>query len=138
MSSPWEVVIEADEAWFAVRGTPADPPVAPTPPRRVALGDGTSLVGRSSSDDDHPPEVVVDDDTGVSRRHAQFVVDGDQLTVVDLSSTNGTHVTAGGDGPGLRTVPLVPGVPCLLVDGDHVYVGAWTRLTVRRVGIPAV
>ena len=31
-------------------------------------------------------------DTGVSRRHAEIRVDGDQVSVVDLASTNGTKV----------------------------------------------
>jgi pSer/pThr/pTyr-binding forkhead associated (FHA) protein len=77
------------------------------------------------------PEVTLDADTGVSRRHAQFVRDGDNLTVVDLSSTNGTYVVSAGSEPDDATMALVPGVPTELRDGDRVYVGAWSRLTVR-------
>jgi len=80
---------------------------------------------------DQQPQIVLDADSSVSRRHAQFVVGGNNLTVVDLSSTNGTYVIAGRAAPDAGTSPLVPGVPCELLDGDRVYLGAWTRLTVR-------
>ena len=33
--------------------------------------------------------------------------------------------------PKLQGTPLEPGVPKVLHDGDRIYLGAWTRLTVR-------
>jgi pSer/pThr/pTyr-binding forkhead associated (FHA) protein len=59
------------------------------------------------------------------------VRDGDSLTIVDLSSTNGTYVVGAAGSPEAETPALVPGVPVELHDGDRVYVGAWSRLTVR-------
>jgi hypothetical protein len=49
-----------------------------------------------------------------------------------LSSTNGTFVLRGDTAVSDDIEPLAPGVPATLRDGDRIYVGAWTRLTVRR------
>ena len=82
----------------------------------------------------------------MSRRHAQFVRSADisaessaasgppvdALSVIDLSSTNGTYVIEAGQSPSALTEPIVPGESVVLHDGDRVYVGAWSRLTVRR------
>ena len=78
------------------------------------------------------PEIALDADTAVSRRHAQFVLEGDRLSVVDLSSTNGTFVLDQGALPTSTSEPLAPGVSAVLDDGDQIFVGAWSRLTVRR------
>lgn len=50
------------------------------------LLDKDKLVGRSKTSD------IVVDDTGVSKHHARFVVQGGELSVVDLKSTNGTYI----------------------------------------------
>lgn len=127
----WIVVVEVDPRWYALKGTLADQPCPPTSSSTVPLSNHTALIGRSSASRGLRPEVALDADTGVSRRHAQFVRDGDSLTVVDLSSTNGTYVVTTESEPDDATVALVPGVPTELRDGDRVYVGAWSRLTVR-------
>ena len=127
----WIAVVEVDPTWYALKGALADR-VRPAPSSStVPLSNHSALIGRSSASHNVRPEVALDADTGVSRRHAQFVRDADSLTVVDLSSTNGTFVVAAGQEPEESTAPLVPGVPVELHDGDRVYVGAWTRLTVR-------
>lgn len=51
-----------------------------------SLADGATRVGRD------PDDGIFLDDVTVSRHHAEFVVDGDRLTVSDLGSTNGTYV----------------------------------------------
>jgi len=127
----WIVVIEVDQQWYALKGTLADQPCPQASSSTVPLSNHTALIGRSSASRGLRPEVALDADTGVSRRHAQFVRDGDSLTVVDLSSTNGTYVVSADTGPNDGTLAQVPGVPTELRDGDRVYVGAWTRLTVR-------
>ncbi|MDO8389606.1 MAG: FHA domain-containing protein [Actinomycetota bacterium] len=127
----WIAVVEVDTAWYALKGMLADQPCPPASSSTVPLPNHTALVGRSSASRDIHPEIALDADTGVSRRHAQLVRDGERLTVVDLSSTNGTYVVAGGDEPAEATAALVPGVPHELHDGDRVYLGAWSRLTVR-------
>lgn len=52
--------------------------------RRATLGMGENVVGRDSAAD------VFIDAVGVSRRHAMIIVAGDQVTLSDLSSKNGT------------------------------------------------
>lgn len=127
----WIVVVEVDAAWYALKGALADQPCPPASSSTVPLSNHTALIGRSSASRGVRPEVTLDADTGVSRRHAQFVRDGDALTVVDLSSTNGSYLVPSGEQPDADVPALVPGVPVELHDGDRVYVGAWSRLTVR-------
>lgn len=127
----WIVVVEVDAAWYALKGALADQPCPPASSSTVPLSNHTALIGRSSASRGIRPEVTLDADTGVSRRHAQFVRDGDALTVVDLSSTNGTYLVPVTEEPDAEVPALVPGVPVELHDGDRVYVGAWSRLTVR-------
>ncbi len=71
----------------------------------------TSEVGRTSTT---PVQLM---DPEVSRRHARFVVDGEQVLVEDLGSTNGTFVN------GDRVLSPRP-----LEDGDKVQVGTSTIL----------
>lgn len=131
----WLAVVEVDPKWYELKGALADQPCPPASSSTVPLSNHTALIGRSSASRGVRPEITLDADTGVSRRHAQFVRDGETLTVVDLSSTNGTYVVAGSAEPDDTTPPLVPGVPTELHDGDRVYVGAWSRLTVRSSGV---
>jgi pSer/pThr/pTyr-binding forkhead associated (FHA) protein len=49
-------------------------------------GEGTTLVGRSPECD------IFLDDVTVSRRHAEIVREGDEFTIKDLGSLNGTYV----------------------------------------------
>jgi hypothetical protein len=130
----WLLVVEVDPEWFALKGELADQPCPPATTRTVPLVAHASLVGRSSQSKNVHPEIALDNDTGVSRRHAQFVTtaDGAGLSVIDLSSTNGTYVVESGQSPSALTEPIVVGESVELRDGDRVYVGAWSRLTVRR------
>jgi len=127
----WVVVVEVDPQWFALKGELADRPCPPASSSTIALTQHTALIGRSSQSRGIHPEIALDSDTGVSRRHAQLVRDGDGLSVVDLSSTNGTYVVAAGSEPAADTDPIEAGVPTSLKDGDRVYVGGWSRLTLR-------
>lgn len=127
----WVVVVEVDSAWFSLKGSLADQACPPASSSTVALTQKTALIGRSSQSRDIHPEVALDGDTGVSRRHAQFVRDGDDLVVIDLSSTNGTYVVAAGSEPTDDTPVVAAGSSTPLHDGDRVYLGAWSRLTVR-------
>lgn len=128
----WIVVVEVDPAWHALKGELADRPLPSPSTSTVAVGQHASLVGRTSQSRGLRPEVALDADTAVSRRHAQLILDGDKLSVVDLSSTNGTFVLDRDIVPTADTEPLAPGVAALLDDGDQIFVGAWSRLTVRR------
>lgn len=127
----WVVVVEVDPVWYALKGSLADQPCPPSSSSTVALTQRTALVGRSSQSRDIHPEVALEGDTGVSRRHAQLVRDGDDLVVIDLSSTNGTYVVPAGSEPTYETAAVEPGLSTPLHDGDRVYLGAWSRLTIR-------
>lgn len=126
----WSVEVAIDPAWYEVKGVLAERP-CPAPTAAVwALGHGTTLVGRNSSGRGVHPQIALADDTGVSRRHAEFVVSGEKLFVVDRSSTNGTYVLSSAEQYGPETPPIRPEVARALQHGDRVYLGAWTRLTV--------
>lgn len=131
-ASTWIVVIEVDPAWFALKGELSDQPCPPASTSTVTLARAVSLIGRTSQSRGLRPELALDGDTAVSRRHAQLVVEGEELSVIDLSSTNGTYVVAPTDEPSDATTPIATGVATVLHDGDRVYVGAWSRLTVRK------
>lgn len=128
----WVVIVEVDPAWHAIKGELADRALPSPSTSTVALFQHASLIGRTSQSRGLRPEVALDTDTAVSRRHAQLLVEGDTLSVVDLSSTNGTYVVGQGEAPTEDVIPLASGVPAALDDGDQVFVGAWSRLTVRR------
>ena len=127
----WVVVVEVDPVWYSLKGSLADQPCPAASSSTIALTQRTALVGRSSQSRGIHPEVALDGDTGVSRRHAQFVRDGDDLVVIDLSSTNGTYVVLAGGEPDDETPAVEAGLSTPLHDGDRVYVGAWSRLTIR-------
>jgi two-component system cell cycle response regulator len=48
--------------------------------------DKTLVVGRSKSSD------IYVDDSGMSKSHGRFIVDGDTVGLIDLDSTNGTYI----------------------------------------------
>ena len=127
----WVVVIEVDPVWYALKGSLADQPCPASSSSTVALTQHTALIGRSSQSRDIHPEIALEGDTGVSRRHAQLVRDGDNVSVIDLSSTNGTYVVLAGAAPAEDTEPVAAGLATQLGDGDRIYVGAWSRLTLR-------
>jgi len=123
--------MEVDPAWFALKGELADQACPAPSTSTVTVDRHVSLIGRTSASRGVRPEVSLDADTAVSRRHAQLVIDGAQVSIVDLSSTNGTYVLGASEAPSDEDAPLTPGVPAVLHDGDRIYLGAWTRLTVR-------
>jgi hypothetical protein len=128
----WTIIVEVDPVWFSLKGELADRPLPPASTSTVPVFGHVSLIGRTSQSRGLRPEIALDTDTAVSRRHAQVLLEGEHLSVVDLSSTNGTYVFAGGEVPTDDAVPLAAGVPAVLADGDQIYVGAWSRLTVRK------
>jgi hypothetical protein len=131
-ANAWVVIVEVDPVWHALKGELADRPLPPPSTSTVPIGQHASLVGRTSQSRGLRPEIALDADTAVSRRHAQFILEGDRLSVVDLSSTNGTFVLDRDAVPTSASEPLAPGVSAVLDDGDQIFVGAWSRLTVRR------
>ena len=66
----------------------------------------------------------------MSRRQTQLTTDGTRWWVEDLDSANGTFV-APATGP-LPSDPIPVGVKHELDADDRIYVGAWTRIVIRR------
>jgi len=131
----WVVVVEVDPAWYELKGQLADHPCPPVSSSTIALTASTALIGRTSQSKQLHPEIALDGDTGVSRRHAQLVCAADgSWTVVDLGSSNGTYVVPAGEAPSHDVEALPVGIPRPLADRDAIYLGAWTKLTVRGPG----
>jgi pSer/pThr/pTyr-binding forkhead associated (FHA) protein len=84
-------------------------------------------IGRRDGTADSPEITGAADDPALSRRHALLRrADDGGYTIEDLGSTNGTEV----NGRQLETGEVVT-----LSDGDRVYVGAWTAMTIRSRGV---
>jgi pSer/pThr/pTyr-binding forkhead associated (FHA) protein len=124
----WEAVVEAERDYYD-SGDDHRVPFPTFYPRRVfALDSQRLLVGRRSESRGIHPEIDLSgapEDPGISRAHAMFeqMPDG-TYAVLDPGSTNGTRLN---DEP----EPIEPGQAVPLRDGDRVYLGAWTRITVR-------
>ncbi|HET7723760.1 MAG TPA: FHA domain-containing protein [Propionibacteriaceae bacterium] len=119
-----EVWIDPD--WYEVQETD-EPMPSVSLPTTVVLG-LDNLIGRASASRNIHPEVDCGIDSGVSRRQARLSTDGTRWYVEDLGSANGTFV-----GPAAGPLPTSPiqGRYELGPD-DRVYVGAWTRVVVRK------
>ncbi|MEO6124874.1 MAG: FHA domain-containing protein [Ilumatobacteraceae bacterium] len=141
--SGWIVIVEVDPKWFELKGTLADQPCPRPSSSTIPLGLAVVRIGRSSQSRGIHPEIAMDSDTAVSRQHAQLIAasstgdstaPADAFAAVDLGSTNGTFVVKAGAEPNADIQPIDPGVATLLADGDRVYLGAWSRLTIRNTG----
>jgi DNA-binding winged helix-turn-helix (wHTH) protein len=75
--------------------------------RQIPLTEGDNIVGRG------PDAAVWIEAPGVSRHHARIRLDGDEATLEDLGSKNGTY---------LRGRPVT--APSPLVDGDRIRIGS--------------
>lgn len=125
----WVVERWIDPDWYDLQQSD-DPCPSPGLPIVVPLLEKSVLVGRPSKSRGISPQVDCGDDTGVSRRQAQLTTDGQRWWVEDLQSSNGTYVGAAA-GP-MPTDPIPPGQRRELGPDDRIYVGAWTRLVVRK------
>jgi hypothetical protein len=129
----WVAVVEADRAFYEGNESPGVTVSFPgdLAPREVPLRADEVLVGRRSDSRGIFPDVDLGpphEDPGVSRRHAVLRRQGDGWVVADQGSTNGTWV---------RGEVLGPGEEVPLAEGEHLLVGAWTRITVRKAGSAA-
>ncbi|MDG4786923.1 FHA domain-containing protein [Micromonospora sp. WMMD1102] len=133
----WQLVVDADAGYFdlvrsfggAEAGSLAFPRFVVA--RRFTLEPRQMLVGRRSRSRGVRPDIDLTgppEDPGVSHLHALLVPQPDGWAVVDLGSANGTYL----NDP--STPPIVAATPVPLGDGDRVYLGAWTRLTIRADG----
>lgn len=131
----WTATVTADRAYYdsvmAVDGPDAAgiafPPYCPD--RHFPLQGEQVSIGRQSRSRGIRPDIDLlgpPEDPGVSHLHALLISQPDGTwSIVDLDSANGTLLN---DEPN----PMRPNVPRPLTDGDRVYIGAWTRITLRR------
>lgn len=133
-AATWTATVTADRAYFdsvmAVDGPDASgikfPPYCPD--RHFPLTGKEISIGRQSRSRGIHPDIDLlgpPEDPGVSHLHALLLAQADGWSIVDLDSANGTLVSDDQN-------PLPPNVPRPLTDGDRVYIGAWTRITLRR------
>ncbi len=125
----WVAEVWVDPDWYDVQES-EEPCPSPGLPAVVELAAKSVLIGRPSASRNIHPEIDCTGDSGVSRRQAQLTTDGQRWWVEDLQSSNGTYVGPA-SGP-LPTDPVPPGQRRELSEDDRIYVGAWTRLVVRR------
>jgi len=125
----WVGEVWVDPEWYAAQEA-EDPCPSAGMPVVVPLTGSSLLVGRHSTSRNIHPAVDCSTDTGVSHRHAQLTTDGQRWWVEDLQSANGTYI--GSAGAGLPHAAIVPGQRVEFADDDRIYLGAWTRLVVRR------
>lgn len=126
--SGWVAEVWIDPEWYAEQPEPTDPCPTPGAPRVVALPVAGALIGRPSARQKVHPEIDCSPDSAVSRRHAQLTLSADRWYLEDLGSTNGTFVAGVADP--LPTEPVRQRHE--LADDERVYVGAWTRIQLRR------
>jgi FHA domain len=125
----WVAEVWVDPDWYASQDVTEPCPSAGMP-LVVPILDRTVLIGRLSSSRNIHPQIDLSSDNGVSRRHAQLNSDGQRWWVEDLQSANGTFVGAAGDP--LPSTPIPVGQRIELADDDRIFVGAWTRVVVRK------
>ncbi len=125
----WVAEVWVDPDWYSDQDSD-EPCPSPGLPVVVPLRTQSLLIGRRSQSRNIHPEIECPSDVGVSRRQAQLTTDGQRWWVEDLQSSNGTYVGAA-SGP-LPTDALPPGQRRELAEDDRIYLGAWTRVVVRR------
>ena len=125
----WVAEVWVDPDWYESQES-EDPCPSPGLPVVIPLAAKSVLIGRPSTSRNIHPDIDCTGDSGVSRRHAQLNTDGQRWWVEDLQSSNGTYVGPA-SGP-LPTEPVPPGQRREVSEDDRIYVGAWTRLVVRR------
>ena len=129
LAADWVAEAWVDPDWYASQEV-EDPCPSPGLPRLIPLRSTSVLLGRVSVSRNTHPEIDLSSDPGVSRRHAQLTTDGTRWFVEDLASSNGTYVgPASGPLPD-KAIPVGPKTE--LGDDDRLYVGAWTRVVIRR------
>jgi hypothetical protein len=128
-AASWVAEIWIDPDWYAEQQS-TDPLPSPGLPTVTPLRHTSILIGRASRSRGIHPDLDLGTDTGISRRHAQLTTDGTRWFVEDLGSSNGTYV--GGALGALPTTPVPPGQKVEVRPDERLYVGAWTRIVLRK------
>ncbi|HWU20332.1 MAG TPA: FHA domain-containing protein [Nocardioides sp.] len=125
-----------------VESIPPLAPARPTPPGRLQVSNGQSvlldrtvIVGRRPrstrvAGTDLPHLVAVDSpQQDISRSHVEFRVEGDSILVTDLHTTNGTMLVR----PGAAPTRLHPGEATVAVAGDVIDLGDGITVAVEAL-----
>lgn len=129
LAAEWVAEVWIDPDWYADQESTDQLP-SPGLPQVVALRNTSILIGRASRSRNISPDIDLSSDPGISRRHAQLTTDGSRWWVEDLGSSNGTYV--GGALDSLPKVPVTVGSKQEVRTGDRIYLGAWSRLVIRK------
>ncbi len=124
----WVAEIWIDPDFFAAQQAAG---VCPTggAPTVVPLHGSEAVIGRRSKSARTTIEIDCSGDTATSHRHAKLTLDHDRWYLEDLGSTNGTFV---GTPTSMPPTVLTAGERHELTDSERIYIGAWTRIVVRR------
>jgi hypothetical protein len=124
----WVAEIWIDPDFFAAQQAAG---VCPTggAPTVVPLKGREVTIGRHSSSYGTAVDIDCSGDSATSHRHAKLTLDHDRWYLEDLDSMNGTFV-----GPPTLMPPtaLTKGERHELGDSERIYIGAWTRIVIRR------
>jgi DNA-binding beta-propeller fold protein YncE len=127
-TATWTVVVSADRQFYDRNNvTEVQFPLGAAD-RTFELTDERVTIGRRSASRGVTP--VIDlanapEDAAVSHTHATLLRQPDgSYSVVDNGSTNGTFLNDSDDA-------IVPNVPIALADGDHINMGAFTRVEIK-------
>jgi hypothetical protein len=123
----WVAEIWIDPDFFAAQQAAG---VCPTggAPTVVPLQGNEATIGRRSSSGT-AVDIDCSGDSATSHRHAKLTLDHDRWYVEDLGSLNGTFV---GSPTLMPPTALTGGERHELGDSERVYIGAWTRIVIRR------
>ncbi|MBM9459220.1 FHA domain-containing protein [Nocardioides sp. zg-536] len=129
LTEAWVAEVWIDPDWYA-EAESDDPLPSAGVPTVVALRSTSILVGRASRSRGISPDIDLSNDNGISRRHCQLTTDGRRWWVEDLGSSNGTYLgtTLGS----LPSTPVPAGEKRELGPDARLYLGAWTRIVIRR------
>ncbi|MFT4288023.1 FHA domain-containing protein [Nocardioides sp.] len=125
----WVAEVWIDPDWYVDQAS-TDPLPSAGAPVVVALRATSILIGRTSQSRNIHPDLELGSDPGISRRHCQLTTDGTRWWVEDLGSSNGTYVGAAVGG--LPTAPVQPGTKREIGPQECLFLGAWTRVVLRR------
>lgn len=129
LTGGWVAEVWIDPDWYADQES-SDPLPSAGVPIVVPLKTTSILVGRTSRSRGIHPDIDLGADNGISRRHCQLTSDGTRWWVEDLGSSNGTYL--GSAIGALPEDPIPAGEKREIGPDGRVYLGAWTRLVVRK------
>ncbi len=136
-TAEWVAVVSADHRYFESNQaeSPDDTVTFPTDAevREVPLTSNEILIGRRSDSKGIFPAIDLSEPPSDPGRVPQARRPAPQPDGDGWSSTRGRPTAPW---CAARSPPIKPGDAVRLHDGDHLHVGAWTRITLRRVGAP--